>query len=95
MVGKPRRNLKAHAQYCIRALAKNEVFVMHGGVDDRPLPTPIPSTLTLSNHTSSHSQVMPNDGEQEDPQELPIPEQFISSFQGGKLLTSAASHSGA
>ena len=34
-------------------------------------------------------------GQQEDPQELPIPEQFISSFQAGKLVTVAASHSGA
>ncbi|GAX75045.1 hypothetical protein CEUSTIGMA_g2489.t1 [Chlamydomonas eustigma] len=32
---------------------------------------------------------------QHDVQELPIPEQFISSFQGGKLITVAASHSGA
>jgi hypothetical protein len=32
---------------------------------------------------------------EEDPLELPIPEQFISSFLGGKLVTVAASHSGA
>ena len=43
-----------------------------------------------------HRQVMAGDGEGlQDPQEMPIPEQFISSFQGGKLVTVAASHSGA
>ena len=50
-------------------------------------------------HTSTHPhilfQVMVDEGQQEDPLELPIPEQFISSFQGGKLITVAASHSGA
>ncbi|KAG2432042.1 hypothetical protein HYH02_013112 [Chlamydomonas schloesseri] len=33
--------------------------------------------------------------EVEDPQEHPVPEQFISTFQGGKLVTVAAAHSGA
>lgn len=31
----------------------------------------------------------------QDPMDVPIPEQFVSSFQNGQLVTVAASHSGA
>lgn len=31
----------------------------------------------------------------EEPEEQPIPEQFISSFKAGKLITTAAAHSAA
>ncbi|PNW83037.1 hypothetical protein CHLRE_06g304100v5 [Chlamydomonas reinhardtii] len=37
----------------------------------------------------------PDTNSEEDPQEHPVPEQFISTFQGGKLVTVAAAHSGA
>lgn len=33
--------------------------------------------------------------EEQDPDEHPIPEQFVSSFKKGKLITTAAAHSGA
>ncbi|GFR50698.1 hypothetical protein Agub_g12953 [Astrephomene gubernaculifera] len=37
----------------------------------------------------------PEEAEPEDPREHAVPEQFISTFQGGKLVTVAAAHSGA
>jgi hypothetical protein len=33
--------------------------------------------------------------ESQGPEEHPVPEQFVSTFKGGKLITVAASHSGA
>jgi adenylyl cyclase-associated protein len=34
-------------------------------------------------------------GEEEEPKEHPVPEQFISVFQDGKLVTNVANHSSA
>jgi len=40
--------------------------------------------------------VVPEEGnEADEPVEHPVPEQFISSFKGGKMVTTAAAHSGA
>jgi adenylyl cyclase-associated protein len=38
--------------------------------------------------------VVPSSSEA-DPQETPIPEQFVSTFRDGKLVTEPATHSGA
>ncbi|GIL89920.1 hypothetical protein Vretimale_17943 [Volvox reticuliferus] len=39
--------------------------------------------------------IVPAENDPSDPLEQPIPEQYISTFQGGKLVTVAAEHSGA
>ncbi|GLI62223.1 hypothetical protein VaNZ11_004819 [Volvox africanus] len=39
--------------------------------------------------------VVPAENDPSDPQEQPIPEQYLSTFKGGKLVTVAAEHSGA
>lgn len=43
--------------------------------------------------SSAINVVVPGAGNN-DPQELPVPEQFVSTYQGGKLVTEAVSHSG-
>ncbi|DBA84277.1 TPA: hypothetical protein ACH3X2_006334 [Trebouxia sp. C0005] len=44
--------------------------------------------------SSAINVVVPGNGES-DPLELPVPEQFVSTFRDGKLLTEAVTHSGA
>lgn len=44
--------------------------------------------------SSAINVVVPGSGDS-DPLELPVPEQFVSTFQGGKLVTEAVTHSGA
>ncbi|GLC36585.1 hypothetical protein PLESTB_000164600 [Pleodorina starrii] len=39
--------------------------------------------------------VVPAENDTEDPREHPVPEQYISTFQGGRLVTVASEHSGA
>lgn len=44
--------------------------------------------------SSAINVVVPGDGSS-DPLELPVPEQFVSTFKQGKLVTEAVTHSGA
>lgn len=44
--------------------------------------------------SSAINVVVPGNGDS-DPLELPVPEQFVSTFKDGKLLTEAVTHSGA
>ena len=44
--------------------------------------------------SSAINVVVPGSGES-DPVELPVPEQFVSTFRDGKLVTEAVMHSGA
>lgn len=44
--------------------------------------------------SSAINVVVPGSGES-DPLELPVPEQFVSTFRDGKLVTEAVTHSGA
>lgn len=72
----------------------------------RPQPPPCPSTLQLALQEQGGVQiitakcsevnvvVVPTSTDA-DQHEHPVPEQFISTFKGGKLVTEAASHSGA
>lgn len=51
--------------------------------------------VAITTAKSSAINVVVLGGGDSDPLELPVPEQFVSTFQNGKLVTEAVTHSGA
>lgn len=51
--------------------------------------------VAITTAKSSAMNVVVPGSRDSDPLELPVPEQFVSTFQDGKLVTEAVMHSGA